>query len=152
MSVVASEANASGGWALLPPVPEIIEGIDTFTRRYFQLSFISKTRFVARLQHDYRSANPFLLLSILSISATLTPSLANRFGSGKKAADIFLTHATELSAKKVYEHPSLEACQAFYLLGVAQQRSGWKNLSYVSPTPFPMIVGKSLTTCRLISA
>lgn len=131
-SVVGSEASTSGDWDLLPPVPEIIDAVDLFTRHYFQLSFICKSRFVAKLRHEYRSVSPFLLLSILSISAGLTPSLANRFGSGKKAAEIFLTHATELSARKVYEHPTLETCQAFYLLGVAQQRSGWKNSSYVS--------------------
>lgn len=136
-SSVVSEASISGDWDLLPPVPEIIAAVDLFTRYYFQLSFICKNRFVDKLRHESRTMSPFLLLSILSVSAGLTPSLATRFGSGKKAAEIFLTHATELSAKKVYEHPTLETCQAFYLLGVAQQRSGWKNSSYVSlPLPF----------------
>ena len=133
-NVVVSEANTSGDWDLLPPVPEIIDAVDLFTRHYFQLSFICKSRFVFKLRHEYRSVSPFLLLSILSVSAGLTPSLADRFGSGKKAAGIFLMHATELSAKKVYEPPTLETCQAFYLLGIAQQQSGWKNSSYVSLT------------------
>lgn len=119
-------------WDLLPPVSEIIDAIDTFVHHYFQLSFISKHLFVSRLNHDRRSVSPFLLLSILSISASLTPSLARRFGSGAKASDIFMDHATKVSKKKVYDPPTLEACQAFYLLGMAQQQREWKNLSGVS--------------------
>lgn len=131
-SIAVSELNPAADWDLLPPVLEIIEAIDAFTRHYFQLSFISRNSFVTRLRHDYRSVSPFLLLSILSISAGMTPPLVERFGSGTAAAEAFMTHATELSVRKVYEHPNLEACQAFYLLGVAQQRSGWNNSSYVS--------------------
>lgn len=132
VSVVANEPNPAAEWDFLPPVLEIIEAIDAFTRHCFQLSFISRNSFVSRLRHDYRSVSPFLLLSILSVSAGMTPPLVERFGSGTAAAEIFMTHTTELSVKRVYEQPSLETCQAFYLLGVAQQRSGWKNSSYVS--------------------
>ncbi|SPN99974.1 related to general repressor of transcription [Cephalotrichum gorgonifer] len=130
--VVGSGIGVSGTsseWDLLPPVSEVIESVDSFSRHYFQLSFISKNRFIFRLREDHRSVSPFLLLSILSISARLTPSLVRRFGSGPKASEAFIEHATQLSARKVYERPSLEACQAFYLLGIAQQRSGWKELS-----------------------
>lgn len=122
----------SGGWDHLPPLNEIIEGIYAFASHCFQLSFISKDRFVSRIQREDHSVSPFLLQSILSISAEWTPSLIERFGSGAKATGIFMKNATELSVKKVYEYPSLETCQAFYLLGIAQERAGWKNSSYVS--------------------
>lgn len=115
----------------MPPVSEVIQAIDAFTRHYFQLSFISKNRLAASLQHDHRTVSPFLLLGILSISARLTPALVRRFGSGATAVENFMKSAVELSARKVQEHPSLETCQGFYLLGIAQQRSGWKNSSFV---------------------
>lgn len=115
----------------MPPVSEVIEAIDVFTRHYFQLSFVSKSRLVARLQHDYRTVSPLLLLGILSISARSTPAFVRRFGSGAKAAEACMGFAAELSVRKVHDHPNLETCQGFYLLGIAQQRSGWRNSSFV---------------------
>ncbi|KEZ39365.1 hypothetical protein SAPIO_CDS10063 [Scedosporium apiospermum] len=70
-------------WELLPPLPEIIEAVNTFTRHYFQLGF----------------------------------------GSGVKAAEIFMERAEQLALSKIYDQPSLESCQAFYLLSIAQQGS-----------------------------
>ena len=139
-SAEANGINPAADWDLLPSLLEMTEAVDAFTRHCFQLSFISRNSFVTRLQHDYRSVSPFLLLSILSVSAGVTSSLVERHGSSTAAAEIFMTHATEMSVRKVYEHPSLETCQAFYLLGVAQQRSGWKNSSYVSASLSSTIV------------
>lgn len=118
-------------WELLPPLPEVIEAVNTFTRHYFQLGFVPKTLFPARLEREHRSVSPFLLLSLLSISARFTSSLTHRFGSGVKAAEIFMERAEQLALSKIYDQPSLESCQAFYLLSIAQQGSGWKNSSYV---------------------
>jgi hypothetical protein len=119
-------------WELLPPLPEVIEAVNTFTRHYFQLGFIPKKQFPLRLHHTPRDANVFLLLGILSISARFTPPLAARYGSGIKAAEMFMERASKLACSKLYGTPTLEICQAFYLLSIAQQGSALKNPSSVS--------------------
>lgn len=133
-SILASPGQQSmtveDEWALLPPLNEVIEAVDTFTCHYFQLGFIPKQRFPERLAQDHLSVSPFLLLTILSVSARFTPSLSQRFSSGVKAAETFMEHAQRLAITKIYD-PSLETCQAFYLLSISQQGSGWKNPSYV---------------------
>lgn len=118
-------------WELLPPLAEVIEAVNTFTRQYFQLGFIPKQLFPARIERDHSSMSPFLLLTILSVSARFTPSLIRRFGTGVKAAETFMERAEQLAVNKIYDQPSLESCQAFYLLSISQQGSGWKNASYV---------------------
>jgi hypothetical protein len=117
-------------WELLPPVIEVIDGINTFTSHYFQLGFIPREQFPRRLHQAPKEANVFLLLSILSISARFTPALAARYGSGMKASEMFMDRAAKLACHKLYR-PSLEICQAFYLLSIAQQGNGMKNSSYV---------------------
>jgi len=121
---------AEDEWELLPPLPEVIHGVNTFTRHYFQLGFIPKQQFLLRLHQNPRGANVFLLLSILSISARFTPALATRYGSGMKAAEMFMDRAARLACSKLYK-PSLEICQAFYLLSIAQQGNAMRNPSYV---------------------
>jgi len=125
------EIRPEDEWELLPPLPEVVEGVKTFTRHYFQLGFIPKQQFPLRLHQAPGDANVFLLLSILSISARFTPALAERYGSGMKAAEMFMDRAARLACSKLYQ-PSLEICQAFYLLSIAQQGDAMKNPSYVS--------------------
>lgn len=125
-------------WDYLPPLPDTIEAVNQFTRNYFQLGFIPKQAFPERLRTDSRSISVFLLLSILSISARFTPSLVERHGGGMKAAETFMDRATAVALSELYQVPSLERCQAFYLLSIAQQGSGMKNKSYVwQPVPSP---------------
>lgn len=125
-------------WDYLPPLPDTIEAVNQFTRNYFQLGFIPKQAFPERLRTDSRSISVFLLLSILSISARFTPSLVERHGGGMKAAETFMDRATAVALSELYQVPSLERCQAFYLLSIAQQGSGMKNKSYVwQPAPSP---------------
>jgi hypothetical protein len=130
-------ASLSEAWDDLPPLGNLIDGVNRFTRHYFQLGFIPKQRFPERLRKNYLSVNPFLLLSILSISARLTPTLSARYGSGIKAAEYFMERASNLAIGEIYQEPSLERCQAFYLLSIAQQGSGIRNKSFVSPRQLP---------------
>ncbi|ROW10394.1 hypothetical protein VMCG_01645 [Cytospora schulzeri] len=119
-------------WDYLPPLPDVIEAVNQFTRNYFQLGFIPKQAFPDRLRTDHRSISVFLLLSILSISARFTPALVERYGGGMKAAETFMDRASAVALTELYEVPTLERCQAFYLLSVAQQGSGLKNKSYIN--------------------
>ncbi|KAK5991111.1 hypothetical protein PT974_09389 [Cladobotryum mycophilum] len=119
-------------WDSLPSLDDLIDGVNRFTRYYFQLGFISKQQFPDRLRRDHRSVNLFLLLSILSISARLSPALRARYGNGVKAAEYFMERASSIAVGEIYQEPTLERCQAFYLLSIAQQGSGLRNKSYIN--------------------
>lgn len=102
------------------------------SQQYFQLGFIPKEQYLDRLAKDLRSTSLFLLMSILSISARLSPALKLRYGNGVKAAEYFTERASSKANEEVYQLPTLERCQAFFLLSIAQQSSGDRNKSYVS--------------------
>ncbi|ODA83206.2 hypothetical protein RJ55_01717 [Drechmeria coniospora] len=119
-------------WRNLPPLDDLIDGVNRFTRHYFQLGFVPKQQFPERLGTDHRSVSLFLLLSILSISARLTPSLITRYGTGVKAAEFFMDRASDVALVELYQEPTLERCQAFYLLSIAQQGSAMRNKSYIN--------------------
>ena len=118
-------------WDCLPPAPEIIEAVHMFTRHYFQLGFIHKASFTNELATNPRSISVFLLLGILSISARFTPSLIARYETAVKAAEIFMERGSAVALNELYKEPDLERCQGFYLLGIAQQGSGYNDKSYV---------------------
>lgn len=126
--------HAADEWLSLPPLDDLIDGVNRFTRYYFQLGFIPRQQYPERLRADFRSANVFLLLSILSISARLSPPLSRYYGGGMEAAKYFTNRASALALHEIYEEPTLERCQAFYLLSIAQQGSGDSNKSYVRYT------------------
>ncbi|KAF7550777.1 hypothetical protein G7Z17_g5474 [Cylindrodendrum hubeiense] len=130
--VVRPPGSKADEWDRLPPLPDLIDGVNRFTRHYFQHGFIPKQQFPARLHHDPRSVSVFLVVCILSISARLTPALAARYGSGIKAAEFFMERASQLAYGELYQEPTLERCQGFYLLSIAQQGSGLKNMSYIN--------------------
>lgn len=130
--VVRPPGSKTDEWDRLPPLPDLIDGINRFTRYYFQHGFIPKQQFPARLHHDPRSVSVFLVVCILSISARLTPALAARYGSGIQAAEFFMERASQLAYGELYQEPTLERCQGFYLLSIAQQGSGLKNMSYIN--------------------
>jgi len=125
-------AKNADEWELLPPLPEIIEAVMKFTRHYFQLGFIPKQLFPERLRTQHRTVSVFFLLGILSVSARLTPALVERYGSAVRASETFMERASALAQSEVYKEPTLERCQAFYLLSIAQQGSGLKHRSSVS--------------------
>ncbi|KAL2172623.1 hypothetical protein VTG60DRAFT_4742 [Thermothelomyces hinnuleus] len=125
-------AKVADEWDLLPPLPEILESVNQFTRHYFQLGFIPKQLFPERLRTQHRSVSVFFLLGILSVSARLTPALVERFGSAVRASEAFMERASALAQKELYREPTLERCQAFYLLSIAQQGSGLKHKSSIN--------------------
>lgn len=114
-----------------PPLAELVDGVNKFTRNYFQLGFLPKKQFPEKLLANPTSIDVFLVVSILSISARLTPCLARRYGSGVAAADYFIAQAQRLALTRLYNEPTLELCQSFYLLSIAQQGSGMRNKSSV---------------------
>ncbi|KAF9879563.1 hypothetical protein CkaCkLH20_03106 [Colletotrichum karsti] len=119
-------------WDLLPPLPEIIDAVHVFTRKYFQLGFIPKELLPQQLHRDHRSVSVFLVLGILSVSARFSPALTERYGGEIKAVDYFMERASNLALSELYQEPTLERCQAFYLLSLAQQGSGWSHRSYIN--------------------
>ncbi|RBR17055.1 uncharacterized protein FIESC28_06557 [Fusarium coffeatum] len=125
--------KSASEWDLLPPLPEIIDGVNRFTRHYFQLGFIPKEQFSRRLLQDHQSVSVFLVVSILSISARLSPPLSTRYGSGMKAAEFFMERAAAIAPSEIFVSKyTLESCQAFYLLSIAQQGSGIRNESHMN--------------------
>lgn len=134
----SSDVNPIDEWDLLPPPLEVIEAVNIFTRHYFQLGFIPKKAFVERLRTNHQSVSVFLLLGLLSISARFTPLLIERYGTGVKAAEVFMERASAVARKELYKEPDLERCQGFYLLSIAQQGSGLKSQSAVSSHSLPV--------------
>ncbi|KAF5973462.1 general repressor of transcription [Fusarium bulbicola] len=121
------------GWEQLPPLPEIIDGVNQFTRHSFQLGFIPKEQFRQRLLNDHSSVSAFLVVSILSISARLSRPLSARYGSGIKASEFFIERATNLALGEIYPTKNtLENCQAFLLLSIAQEGNGLRDDSHMS--------------------
>ncbi|KLO85550.1 general repressor of transcription [Fusarium fujikuroi] len=130
---LAPGTTLSNGWENLPPLPEIVDGINQFTRHYFQLGFIPKEQFPRRILKDRTSVSVFLVVSILSISARLSRPLSRRYGSGIKASEFFMKRATEIALGEIFPTKNtLENCQAFYLLSIAQQGNGLKDESHTS--------------------
>lgn len=129
---LSGAGQAVDEWLDMPPLEDIIDAVDRFTKSYHQLSFIPKQQFRKKLEQDHRSVNIFLLLGILGISARMTPALIKEYGSGMQAAEHFMGRAVEIASSEIYLGPTLERCQAFYLLSLAQQGSGLKNDSYLN--------------------
>lgn len=145
-SPAMSRPKHADEWDLLPPLPDIIDAVRLFTRNYFQLGFIPKDLFRQQLATDHRSVSVFLLLGILSISARFSSSLAARYDGEIKAAAFFMERANAIALQELYQEPTLERCQAFYLLSLAQQGSGMRNMSYVSAAPIPSRVAELTPT------
>ncbi|OAA47057.1 Zinc transcription factor [Metarhizium rileyi] len=130
--LLGAEQRQADNWDNLPPLEELIDGVNLFTGQYFQLGFIPKEQYPDRLRKDLRSTSLFLLMSILSISARLSPAFKVRYGNGVKAAEYFMERASSIALEEVYQEPTLERCQAYYLLSIAQQGSGERNKSYIN--------------------
>lgn len=96
---------------------------------------------------SHESCNLFLLLSILSVSARMTPALRTRYGTGVGAAEFFMDRASSIAQEQIYAEPSLERCQAFYLLSIAQHGSGFRNHSYVG-CPRAILARRKMLTQR----
>lgn len=119
-------------WELLPPTHVVLDGVNIFTRHFYQVGFIHKKLFPQMIEDSPESMSVFLLLSMLCISARFSSSLTAPYGGGLSAAKEYLQKAQRLAVDELYLEPTLERCQAFYLLSVAEQGSGKSNTSYVS--------------------
>ncbi|KAI5921146.1 hypothetical protein F4810DRAFT_376425 [Camillea tinctor] len=119
-------------WDLLPSVDIVIDNIDTFTKHFYQLGFIPKKTFPKGLRENPESMSVFLLLSMLCISARFNSYFIKTYGDGLKPATEFMQRAQRLAIHELYQEPTLERCQAFYLLSIAEQGSGKSNTSYIS--------------------
>ncbi|EPE04643.1 transcription factor [Ophiostoma piceae UAMH 11346] len=125
-------AMSTDPWDLLPPLNQIIEAVEMFTRQYFQLGFIPLQAFVQQLLEQPRSTSPFMLLGVLSVSARMTPSLVSTHGGAVATAEFYMERASSVALAELYQEPTLARCQAFYLLSLAQQGSGYRNRSFVN--------------------
>ncbi|CAK7271523.1 hypothetical protein SEPCBS119000_004650 [Sporothrix epigloea] len=140
-SLLGAPLSAAGGatgsvssdpWDMLPPLEQVIDAVKTFTRQYFQLGFIPRHNFIIQLREQPRSISLFLLLSLLSVSGRMTPSLVEAYGGPDATAELFMDRASTVALGELYQEPTLSRCQAFYLLSLAQQGSGYRNRSYVN--------------------
>ncbi|KAI1501631.1 hypothetical protein F5X99DRAFT_381949 [Biscogniauxia marginata] len=119
-------------WDLLPSIDIVIDNIDTFTKHFYQLGFVPKKAFPRGVRENPESMSVFLLLSMLCISARFNQYFIKTYGDGLKAATEFMQRAQRLAIHELYQEPTLERCQAFYLLSIAEQGSGKSNTSYIS--------------------
>jgi hypothetical protein len=129
---ISKPPEVENEWRLLPEIPFIKEGVNAFTTHYFQLGFIPKEQFPRQIEQRPDTTSVFLLLSILSISARFNKAFESRYGSGSRACSEFMRRCERLAIDNIYKEPTLERCQAFFLLAIAQQGSGKTNASYVS--------------------
>ena len=90
-----------------------------FITRFCQLGFLHRPTFLHKLQTDTGAHSPFLLASMLALSARLTPPVVNYFGSSRDATRFFLSRAHNLLVDALHA-PSLERIQALYLLSFAE--------------------------------
>lgn len=99
-----------------------------FVTSYFQLGFLPKAIFLESISRNVNSVSPFLLSSILSISARFTPSLVRRYGSSSRATENFLQIARAMAPAEMYK-PSLDRAQGFFLLAISEWGNGEKERS-----------------------
>lgn len=111
-----------------PPHEEIVAGCRVFVTSYFQLGFLPKTIFLESITRNVNSVSPFLLSSILSVSARFTPSLVRRYGSSTRATENFLQIARAMAPAEMYK-PSLDRAQGFFLLAISEWGNGEKERS-----------------------
>lgn len=126
---VNTRLSADDIWNLLPPVEDMVEAVHKFTTHYFQLGFTHKDQYPRSIGKHRGAEHLFLLLSILSVSARLSPALIKRYGTGDGAVEFFKEKAAKMADAR-YKHISLEDCQAFYLLSIAQHGDGEQNDSH----------------------
>ncbi|GAA6014133.1 hypothetical protein JCM10207_006107 [Rhodosporidiobolus poonsookiae] len=103
---------------VLPPLPLLVEACENYFHGYFQLGFLHRPSFLHKLANDPAALSPFLLLSILAISARFTDSLVRRHGGEPgRASEVYAERALKMVLNEITE-PSLERVQALYMLGI----------------------------------
>jgi hypothetical protein len=109
----------------LPPLELLLEAAEQLFSSYFQLFFLHKPTFLHTLATEPASIRPFLLFSILAVSARFTPSLVARYGRGSLArtSEHFTAQAHQLVLTELVT-PTMEGLQGLYLLGVVDFGAG----------------------------
>ncbi|KAL0569204.1 hypothetical protein V5O48_012769 [Marasmius crinis-equi] len=116
---------------LLPSQEELIDGCEWFFSTYFQLGFLHKPTFMHKLINTPGSISPFLLLSMLSISARFTPSLVQRYKGPANAALVFAKRAQQLAGEEILGTATLERAQGFFLCSIWSWGSGFRDRSWI---------------------
>ncbi|EPQ53165.1 hypothetical protein GLOTRDRAFT_140076 [Gloeophyllum trabeum ATCC 11539] len=103
---------------ILPPQELIEEACDIFFVRINQCAFLHKPTFIARLRDPARVVSSVLIYAICASTYRFSPGLVQFCGSCKRPPSYFGDRARALLFEALGE-PTLEACQAAYLLGIA---------------------------------
>ncbi|KAK8024040.1 hypothetical protein PG993_012106 [Apiospora rasikravindrae] len=115
--------------ALLTDVETVKEGVRAFTQHFFQLGFIATEDFLLQVEREPGKIGAFLLVSILSISARFN----RNYEAAQKAVQSYLDCAEKLALRELYQQPvTLERCQAFFLLSIAQHGMGDTSRSNIN--------------------
>ncbi|KAK7058306.1 hypothetical protein VNI00_001937 [Paramarasmius palmivorus] len=77
------------------------------------------------------SISPFLLLSMLSISARFTPTLTQRYKGPAEAALVFAKRAQRLAGEEILGAATLERAQGFFLCSIWSWGSGYRDRSWI---------------------
>jgi len=93
--------------------------------------FLHKPTFMHRLINTPTSISPFLLLSMLSVSARFTPSLIQRHKGPANAALVFAKRAEQLAGEEILGAATLERAQGFFLCSIWSWGSGFRDRSWV---------------------
>ncbi|KAK8067913.1 hypothetical protein PG996_007025 [Apiospora saccharicola] len=113
----------------LPDVETVREGVRAFTRHFFQLGFIATDDFLLQVENEPSRIGSFLLVSILSISARFN----RNYEAAQKVVQSYLDYAEKLALRELYQQPvTLERCQAFFLLSIAQHGMGETSRSNIN--------------------
>ncbi|BGP46923.1 hypothetical protein JCM10450v2_002775 [Rhodotorula kratochvilovae] len=108
---------------VLPPLPLVVEGCESFFEGCFQLGFLHRPSFLHQLQTKPASVSPFLLLAMLSVSARFVSALVAKHGSPARASEVYAARAHDLVLVELAD-PSLERVQALYLLALHDYAHG----------------------------
>ncbi|TFK51432.1 hypothetical protein OE88DRAFT_1659456 [Heliocybe sulcata] len=103
---------------ILPPQELIEEACDIFFVRINQCAFLHKPTLIARLRNPARVVSPVLVYAICAVAYRFSPGLVQFCGSCKRPPSYFGERGRALLFEALGE-PTLEACQAAYLLGIA---------------------------------
>jgi len=118
------------------PTGSVFRLLFSSQRPYTLTGFLHKPTFMHTLLTSPSSLSPFLLLSMLSISARFTPSLIQRYQTGPNAAQVFAKRAQKLAGEELLGAATLERAQGFFLCSIWSWGSGYRDRSWVRGVDF----------------
>ncbi|GAA5975753.1 hypothetical protein JCM10908_005270 [Rhodotorula pacifica] len=101
--------------------PEDVRAV--FVTQFHQLGFLHRPTFLHELQTRTDANSPFLLLSMLALSARSTSAIVDYFGSPGEATQFFLSRALGLLPESL-QAPTLERVQGLYVLSLVESAEG----------------------------